>query len=78
MNNITKFNKHQYSSACMCTSCEKVNLLNMLQNVKPFYIHETVLGQCFFKCFYKEICNTEKKLDMCGHVINKKIGSVKA
>ncbi|KAK9305719.1 hypothetical protein QLX08_003462 [Tetragonisca angustula] len=66
-----KFNNYQCSSSC--TGCEKINVLNVLENVKPPYAHQR-LSQCFFKCFCKTICSTEKRLDMCGPVIYKKIG----
>lgn len=68
-----KFNKYQCPLSC--TDCGKVNVFNVLESVKPPYFHQISL--CFFKCFCKTICSTEKILDMCGPLVYEKLGLVK-
>ncbi|XP_060829948.1 uncharacterized protein LOC132914661 [Bombus pascuorum] len=65
-----KFNKYQCPLSC--TDCGKVNVFNVLESVKPPYFHQISL--CFFKCFCKTICSTEKILDMRGSLVYEKLG----
>ncbi|XP_050492622.1 leucine-rich repeat-containing protein 34-like isoform X2 [Bombus huntii] len=65
-----KFNKYQCPLSC--TDCGKVNVFNVLESVKPPYFHQISL--CFFKCFCKTICSTEKILNMRGPLVYEKLG----